>query len=236
MDEFARQLGERLRSALATRKKKQSALASELGMSAPRLSKFVNGHQPWTEDLARQIDNSLGGTEFSDALKRMRQRFDLYLATPITGVAEEAIPRAHSAVNVLYEALVENGYSVHWPGRAITSIDQLIAPSIATASNIRNLVNSQALVYVQLEEVVKPSGALVELGIALGRKMRTTVIARSGLHLPFMLSNGFDGVANASPELPDAKIHVFSTTEEALRQIGNTGPAFFGLSELVDGS
>lgn len=215
---------------------KQSVLAKRLDISAPRLSKYVNGHQPWTLDFARQIDSILGGTEFVDALKRMHQRFDLYLATPITGVADEAIPRVHDSTKVLFDALTSAGYSVYWPGDGITSIEQLIAPGIATATNMRNIVNSQALVYVQLEKVVNPSGALIEHGIALGRKMRTTVIALEGLQLPFMLKNGFDGVANASPDLPDAKVHVFPTIAEALRQIRNTGPAFFGLSELVDAS
>lgn len=231
MDEqVGRALGQALREAIARDKQKHYQFAKRMGITSPQLSKYINGRQAWTLDLAKKFDQQLGGTEMADAFVRLTQRIDIYISSPITGLADESIPIAHEQTGTLVDFLRNEGYSVQWPGERIPTIDKLIDPTVATTDNIRDIVRARAVVYVQFNEVIHPSGALIELGIALGRKMRTTVLALEGLQLPFMLRNGFDGVAGASPDLPDARIRQFRSMDDAVRQIRNTGPAFFGLN------
>ena len=46
---------------------------------------------------------------------------------------------------------------------------------------MKDLVNCPAYLYLQFAEIIGPSSALVELGFALGRKMKITIIVKQGL-------------------------------------------------------
>jgi hypothetical protein len=50
-----------------------------------------------------------------------------------------------------------------------------IAPDIAATHNLTDLASCPAFLYLQFAEVIGPSSTLVELGIALGRKMKVTM-------------------------------------------------------------
>lgn len=222
------ELGTRLRAILTSRKLKHSVFAKELGKNSSQLSRLLAGTEHWTRELASRIDELLT-TNLTSVYDELTEEIDLYVASPITGLSAENIPNAHARTAGLVTFLRELGYTVSWPGEQITDVQKLIAPSVATTTNIRTLVRCRGLLYVQFDEVIHPSGALIELGIALGRKMKTTIVADARLGLPFMLRNGFDGVARDSPNLPDAKVHTFADIEDAKRQIANTGPLFFGI-------
>jgi hypothetical protein len=105
------------------------------------------------------------------------------------------VQSAHQHVNGAY-----------WPGEGIRSADDLAAADLATERNMRIIAQCQALLYLQFSDVVRPTSALIELGIALGRRIKTTVIVRRGLPTPYVL-DGFGGVAAKLPSACGADLH-----------------------------
>jgi hypothetical protein len=83
--------------------------------------------------------------------------------------------------------------------------------------------------YLQFSEIVHPSSALVELGFALGRRLKTTLIIKRGLHNPYMLE-GFGAVAASLSFLPQARIYSVNSTAEAEALIVRNGRELLGLS------
>jgi hypothetical protein len=118
-----------------------------------------------------------------------------------------------------------------WPGsRVKTAVDkQVIAPDIAAAHNMADLVECPAFLYLQFAEVIGPSSALVELGFALGRRMKITIIFRKGLTSPYML-RGFSGVAGRLPFLPDTRIYEEESPDSAAALIAGNGRELLGLT------
>jgi hypothetical protein len=90
----------------------------------------------------------------------------------------------------------------------------------------------KAYVYVQFAEILNPSGALVELGFALGKKLMTTMIIRRNLRTPCMFE-GFQGVSARLECLPDARIYLVDDVEDAVRLIKRDGRQLLGLSLAV---
>jgi hypothetical protein len=70
--------------------------------------------------------------------------------------------------------------------------------------------------------MLDPSGALVELGFALGRKVKTTMILMNGLRTPFMFE-GLQGVAATLEFLPTVHIYTVDSVDEAVRLVERDG-------------
>ena len=94
---------------------------------------------------------------------------------------------------------------------------------------MKALYSSQAYLYLQFAEVVRPSSAFVELGFALGRKMKVTIIVQQGLKNPFML-RGFRAVAESLDFLPKARTYEVASADEAASLIKGSGRELLGLS------
>jgi hypothetical protein len=118
---------------------------------------------------------------------------------------------------------------VYWPGEKIHSVDELVAPDLATERNMKVLASCHAYLYLQFADIIHPSGALVEFGIALGRRLKTTLIIQRDFPSPFML-NGFGAVAESLTFLPKAHIYLVASADEAVSLVTRNGRELFGLT------
>jgi transcriptional regulator with XRE-family HTH domain len=224
-------LGGQLLRALKKKGWTQSRLAQEVHIDPSRVSL-------WTRDLAtpsvshlQLIDEALGShleKEWSPASRGA----DLYVSAPITGLSEGAL-RAHN-LKVAQIVTVVRKYipNVYWPGEDIHELTELAEPDITTEQNMRVLGNSSGLLYLQFADMVHPSGALMELGIALGRKLRTTVIVDKGLATPYML-NVLPAVGVQENFLPKARVYQ-KTVKEAIALIDRHKADLFGFDDLEE--
>jgi hypothetical protein len=97
-----------------------------------------------------------------------------------------------------------------------------VFPDIATETSLKVLANCRAYLYLQFGELIYPSGALVELGIALGRKLKTTMIIKKDLRTPYMFE-GFEGVTASLDFLPRVLIYAVNDVDDAVRLIQRNG-------------
>ena len=125
-------------------------------------------------------------------------------------------------------AAQEHVPSLYWPGEHIRGLADLSAPDLATERNMRALEHCSALLYLQFAEIVRPSGALIELGCALGRHVKTTAMIQKDLRRPFMLRN-FEGVAATVKFLPKARIYEVDSVDEAYDLMARNGRRLLGL-------
>jgi len=219
--------GKALRAAITAARYSQAGLARELNIDAGQVSRWVTGKTiPHSETVAK-IEQILG-TDLSAAFTASAPDFELYVAAPITGLHEEDIGPHNAAVNEVVKATSAQVNSLYWPGEGILSTSDLTAPDIATERNMQILQRSAALLYLQFMAVVRPSSALIELGCALGWRLRTTVIMQENLRLPFMLDN-FGAVAATLGFLPKARIYRVKSVSDACDLITKNGRELLGL-------
>jgi len=92
------------------------------------------------------------------------------------------------------------------------------------------LFGCEAYLYLQFAEVLRPSSAFVELGFALGTKMKVTIIVQKGLTSPYML-RGFGAVAARLKFLEEARIYTeVESPDEAASLIASNGRELLGLT------
>ncbi len=86
----------------------------------------------------------------------------------------------------------------------------------------------KALLFLQFSEILQPTSALIELGLALGKRLKTTIFVQRDLPIPFMLE-GFSAVAAEIPFLPKARVYPVASATEACRMIRKNGRDLLGL-------
>lgn len=166
--------------------------------------------------------------DLSVAFTASSPQYELYVAAPITGLKVEDISSHNTAVDEVVRAASRHVNSLYWPGEMVRATSDLTAPDITTERNMQVLQRSSALLYLQFKEVVRPSGALIELGCALGWRLKTTVIMKEGLDQPFMLEN-FSGVAATLGFLPNARVYKVRSVGDACDLITKNGRELLGL-------
>lgn len=185
--------------------------------------------------------------EFDRLMSTYHDRaYDIYVSSPLTGLvdqkeepgivgrsSDETLAEANSKVGEIVTYLISLGYRVFWPGENITSVTHLKKPHTTTYENLKVLLVTDGFLYIQLNEVIRPTGALIELGIALGRRIKTTLLLSPGVTLPFMLRGGFEKNMERFPEFPDAQVDEVDSVSDIKTRIANTGPAYFGLDETL---
>jgi hypothetical protein len=176
--------------------------------------------------------NSALGTDLSFALDASQSIHELYVSAPITGLGPQ-LSDHHDVVESVVVAAREHVESVFWPGEDIKSADQLVAPDIATERNMRVIEHCSAFLYIQLAEIVHPSSALIELGIALGRRIRTTIILGTDVQHPYML-DGFGAIAASLSFLPKARIYPVHSVREATELVRRNGRELLGLAQISE--
>lgn len=139
---------------------------------------------PHKETLPR-IEELLA-TDFSSSFATSAPAYELYVAAPITGIAESDLATHHNAVSAVVESLRLHVNSLYWPGQAIRGPQDLTAPDIATEDNFKALGHCTAFIYLQFADEVRRSSALVALGCALAKRLKTTIVLLDGINYPFM--------------------------------------------------
>lgn len=199
-------------------------------MDASQVNRWIHGKALPQLDNLRRIEEVLG-VNLSTAFDKNKPKYELFVSAPISGVASEEVSEHHDAVAKVVAAARQHVNGLSWPGgRVRTAIErQNTAPDIATARNMTELFGCPALLYLQFAEVIGPSSALVELGFALGRKMKVTIIYQRSLTSPYML-RGFTGVAARLPFLPDTRIYQEDSADSAAALMASNGRELLGLT------
>lgn len=222
-----RSFSDLLREALAISELSQAALASALGIDAGQVSRWVNGKAGAPRDeRIREIEQILG-VNIIDSLSKSELKNHVYISAPIVGLDENSLASHVRKIESVVQSVARMTSSYYWPGSEIESMSQLLAADIATEQNLRVLGDSDAFLYLQFDEVIRPTSALVELGIALGRKIKTTIIVGTGLRQPYMF-DGFVGVAANLRFLPHVHLYTVKSPAEAIRLIERNSTALFG--------
>jgi transcriptional regulator with XRE-family HTH domain len=171
-----------LRQAIRDAKTTQAALARQLGMDPGQVSRWVNGKAIPHINNVRRIEEILN-TDLSDSFAKSKPDYELFVSAPISGIASKDVPEHHDAVAKVVSAAGQHVNGLVWPGEHIKTADdrRIAAADIVTEHNMKALFSCPAYLYLQFTEVVGPSSAFVELGFALARKMKITIIVQQGL-------------------------------------------------------
>jgi transcriptional regulator with XRE-family HTH domain len=222
--------GEALRQALKTAGTSQAELARKLNIDQGQVSRWVNGKAAPHRKTINRIEKLLD-VDLSTAFNETKPRYELFVSAPISGIAGEDIPEHYEAVSKVVAAARQHVNDLSWPGNRVKTAQdrQATAPDIAAAHNMTALFGCPAFLYLQFAEVIAPSSALVELGFALGTKMKITIIFKKGLASPYML-RGFGRVAANLPFLPDTRIYEEESADSAAALIAGNGRELLGLT------
>lgn len=219
--------GKALKVAISAAHYTQAKLAQALHIDPGQVSRWVHGKAiPHSETVAR-IEQVLGA-DLSESLSASAPEYELYVSAPITGLETENIGAHNAAVNEVVKATRTHINSLYWPGENVKSKSDLTAADITTERNMRILQHCSALLYLQFVEIVHPSSALVELGCALGWRLKTTIIIQAELYQPFMLDN-FGAVAATLSFLPQARVYKVRSVGNACDLITRNGRELLGL-------
>ncbi len=226
-EQSAESFGSALHAAITAKHWNQARFANEFGIDAASVSRWVtNKTVPLRANVARM--EALLGVSLAALFEASNPEHELYVSAPITGLSNDQMGAHHEQVAAVVAELAHHTNSVYWAGAGITDKRQLMAADIATEKNMAVMRHCRALLYLQFEELTGPSGSLIELGMALGRKTKTTMIIRRGLRTPFMLEN-FSAVAARTDSLPEARIYLVDSAEAAAALISNNGRSILGL-------
>lgn len=220
--------GNALKSAIATARYSQARLARELHIDPGQVSRWTNDKAIPHSDTVARIEQILKA-DLSAPFSASAPEHELYIAAPITGLSVEDIGKHNEAVAEVLEAARPHVNSWYWPGEKVRSLADLTAADIATEKNMQILRNCSALLYLQFCEMVHPSSALIQLGCALGWRLKTTIITQADIHQPYML-DGFSGVAATLTFLPKARVYRVKSVTEACDLVRLNGRELLGLS------
>lgn len=223
-----RSFGQALRAAIRAAGSSQAKLARDLNIDPGQVSRWANDKSVPFRETVNRIEAVLG-TSLVEAFASAVPDYELFVSAPIIGLAADRVADHHDAVATVVEAAREHVNNVYWPGQNVKALQDLVAPDLATERNLKVLANCPAFLYVQFDEIVHPSSALVEIGIALGRRAKTTFILRQGVQGPFMLK-GFTGVAASLSFLPKAHVYWIESPEEAAELLRKNGRELLGLA------
>lgn len=222
------EFGKALAAALKKKRYTQAKLAAELHVNPSQVSRWKQGEAVPHIETVGQIEGILDAN-LSSALEDSLPAHELYLSTPITGLGQKNVKAHHAQVAEVVEVLDQHVNKIYWPGQGIESTKDLEAPDIATLRNLKALEQSAALLFLQFRETHRPSGALVELGLALGMRHKVTMIVHEDVSQPFMFGNGFAGVAAELDFLPKARVYTVPSVAAACELVERNGRELLGL-------
>jgi DNA-binding XRE family transcriptional regulator len=216
-----------LRQALIEARRTQAWLAETLPVNRAQVSRWTNGKAvPHIETV--QAIEELVGADLKEAYQRSVRvpesppDYELFVSAPFSGLSPADIVAHRRDVSRVVDAAKEVVDGVYWPSMSIASINERGAPDLATESNLDAFERCRAYLYLQFGEIVNPSGALVELGFALGRRLKTTMIIMKNLSVPYMFE-GLQGVAARLRFLPEVHIYVVDDVDRAVQLIERDG-------------
>jgi transcriptional regulator with XRE-family HTH domain len=225
--------GEALREALFRAGRSQTWLANRLKTSPAQVNRWVKNRQLPHFDRVREIEELLEA-RLRDVFRHSLRvpeptlEHELFVSAPFTGLDPEEIETHRLQVAKVVDAAKEVVDKVYWLGLEVESAYELGAADLVTEANLNAFAKCRAYLYLQFAEMANPSGALVELGLALGRKLKTTIIIKRNLHTPYM----FEGLAVVAAKLrflPEVHLYEVDDVDEAVRLIKRDGRRLWGL-------
>lgn len=220
---------EALRRAIRDARYTQAKLAERLGTDASQVSRWVNGKAEPHPSTIGAMENILQA-DLSRAMRESTTKYELYVSTPIASLDDDAMIADHNdKVKLVADSIQSTATSFYWPGETIRSESDLPAADLATERNMKIFHNCRALLYLQFSHSVQPSSALIELGLALGRKMETTIVIDSSIVRPLIFS-GLERIAAKLAFLPDTRIYTVDSAAEAANLITRNGREILGLA------
>jgi len=218
-------VGEKVREALASDTEwTQKRLAIELGVSQTTISNIIAGNQLIT-DVRTSLIADLLGLELSEFLHRP----DIYVSAPMTTLKTgTSLRKNHNEVHLVLDALSDVALSPYWPGDGVLDHSDYRDPRITATKNLQALAQCSSFLLLYLHEVDGPSGALIELGYAMGLGLRVTLMIDRKLNQkgpkPFIL----DGLQSAAMEidvLPRIDIHEVNNAKDVCLLLRENGAA-----------
>lgn len=206
----------------------QARLAEQLGIDPGQVSRWATGKAVPHVQMVSRIEAILAA-DLSQSFAASVPEFELYVSAPIASLDDAALRGHHDEVSSVVEALADHVSALYWPGWPITKTYDLVAADIATERNFRIIAHCTALLYLQFAPIIRPSSALIELGFALGRRLKTTVIVKAGLEQAYMLEN-FGAVAASLSFLPKARLYTVRSVADACDLVGRNGRELLGLT------
>ena len=220
--------GDALLEALHQADQSQTWLANKIHTSPSQVNRWVKNRQIPHIDTVRRIEGLLNadvrGVLRSSLVPEPTLVHDLFVSAPISGLNAKELQNHRRQVARVVDAakkVVGEG-KVYWLGVDVESLYNLRAADLVTQANLNAFDKCRTYLYLQFAEMANPSGALVELGFALGRKLKTTMIIKKGLRTPYMFDN-FGVVAAKLRFLPDVHIYEVETVDQAVQLIVNDG-------------
>lgn len=220
--------GNALKSAITAARYSQARLARELHIDPGQVSRWTNDKAIPHSDTVARIEQILGA-DLSVSFSASAPEYELFVAAPVTGLQTDDIAKHNDAVAEVLEAARAHVNTWYWPGEKVRALSDLTAADIATEKNVQILRNCSALLYLQFFEMVRPSSALIQLGCALGWRLKTTIITQADLHQPYML-DGFAAVAATLTFLPKARVYRVRSVSDACDLVRMNGRELLGLS------
>jgi transcriptional regulator with XRE-family HTH domain len=219
-----------LRAALESAGLTQATLARELQLDPAQVSRWINGKAVPNSANVRLIEKILSA-DLADSFSASTPKYELYVSAPVAELNPQDMPAHHDAVAKVASAAGAHVNSLYWPGERFREPLDIrhAAADILTEQNMVALNQCSAFLYLQFAEIVGPSSALIELGYALARHMKITMITQAGLTSPYMLKNFSTAVANLN-FLPNARIYSVASAEDASALISANGRALLGLT------
>ena len=218
--------GEALRAALQSSGMTQTRLARDLHIDAGQVSRWINDKALPQQAIIQRISHILD-TDLSQRYTANVHQYQLYVSSPDDGLEPSDIQSHQKAVLEVVSVAQEQVNSLFWSTKDL--VTPPYASDLITERNLDVLVRCDGFLYLQFEETARPSSALIELGIALGRRLKTTVIVGKTITLPYLLE-GFAGVASESSYLPRTRIYKVDSPQDACTLLKNNGRELFGLS------
>jgi transcriptional regulator with XRE-family HTH domain len=219
--------GAALKQALKAKGWTQIQLARALNVDPGQVSRWVTDKaQPMVRTVTKMGD--LLGVDLTAVHAAVAPQWELFVSAPILSIGPDRIRDHRAGVLRVLAAAEPHVNSIFWPGQNISSPDDLAAPDLATERNLAAFQQCHAYLYLQFEDIRRPSSALIELGVALGRRIKTTIIIKRDLSIPTML-DGFQGVAAKLNFLPSARIYRVDDAEQAAQLVARNGRSLLGL-------
>lgn len=153
------------------------------------------------------------------------REYELFVAAPEGGLRSDDVKAHHADVAKVLVAARKHVNGIYWPSEEDKTIaDRTFKAPTRTEKNLRILNDCPALLYLQFAKVVNPSSAYIELGYALGKKMKLTIMVKDRLMLPYMLH--YSGARGTG--LKEMRIFDNIEADEAVALITDNGRELFG--------
>lgn len=216
--------GDLLRRSLERAHMTQAELARRIHVDPGQVSRWVNGRTSLRGRYARSVAAVLRDRGITvDLSPGVR----VFLSTPMAALSAEGYEQHRTEASAVHELLSRIAGPVYWPAGHIDSTDRFEAPDLATERNLSALAECEAFVFLQTDQIDRPTSCYVELGMAIASRKPVTVFAPDEEALPYML-RGFEVIAARR----DGRYR-FHPAQDAVRLLEIHGVELLGLAEAV---